>query len=108
MNNYRRRLQSSVRSPSLPCCSSTLWRIEAIGSFWPKQLEIAGYRDIQFEQIDAQVFVGRDLDDAAAFQLAIGPRARCAGKPANSQSSAMTKLQTRSNQNLQNISVRTA
>ena len=38
-----------------------------------KQLEIAGYRDIQFEQIDAQVFVGKDLDDAAAFQLAIGP-----------------------------------
>jgi ubiquinone/menaquinone biosynthesis C-methylase UbiE len=38
-----------------------------------KQLEIAGYTDIQFEQIDAQVFVGKDLDDAAAFQLAIGP-----------------------------------
>ena len=38
-----------------------------------KQLEIAGYRDIQFEQADAQVFVGKDLDDAAAFQLAIGP-----------------------------------
>ena len=38
-----------------------------------KQLEIAGYRDIQFEQIDAQVFVGKDLDDAVAFQLAIGP-----------------------------------
>jgi ubiquinone/menaquinone biosynthesis C-methylase UbiE len=38
-----------------------------------KQLEIAGYKDIQFEQVDAQVFVGNDLDDAAAFQLAIGP-----------------------------------
>jgi ubiquinone/menaquinone biosynthesis C-methylase UbiE len=38
-----------------------------------KQLEFAGYRDIQFEQIDAQVFVGNDLDDAVAFQLAIGP-----------------------------------
>jgi ubiquinone/menaquinone biosynthesis C-methylase UbiE len=38
-----------------------------------KQLEIAGYKDIAFEQIDAQVFVGNDLDDAAAFQLAIGP-----------------------------------
>jgi ubiquinone/menaquinone biosynthesis C-methylase UbiE len=38
-----------------------------------KQLEIAGYTNIQFEQVDAQVFVGRDLDDAAAFQLAIGP-----------------------------------
>jgi ubiquinone/menaquinone biosynthesis C-methylase UbiE len=38
-----------------------------------KQLEIAGYQDIAFEQIDAQVFVGNDLDDAIAFQLAIGP-----------------------------------
>ena len=27
----------------------------------------------RFEQIDAQVFVGKDLDDAVAFQLAIGP-----------------------------------
>jgi ubiquinone/menaquinone biosynthesis C-methylase UbiE len=38
-----------------------------------KQLEIAGYTDIAFERIDAQVFVGKDLDDAVAFQLAIGP-----------------------------------
>jgi len=38
-----------------------------------KQLEIAGYSDIAFEQVDAQVFVGRDLDDAVAFQLEIGP-----------------------------------
>ena len=38
-----------------------------------KQLEIAGYKDIQFEQIDAQVFVGKDPDDAVGFQLAIGP-----------------------------------
>jgi ubiquinone/menaquinone biosynthesis C-methylase UbiE len=38
-----------------------------------KQLEIAGYKDIRFEQIDAQVFVGKDVDDAVAFQLAIGP-----------------------------------
>jgi SAM-dependent methyltransferase len=38
-----------------------------------KQLEIAGYSDIRFEQIDAQVFVGRDIDDAVSFQLAIGP-----------------------------------
>ena len=38
-----------------------------------KQLEIAGYKDIAFEQVDAQVFVGKDLDDAVGFQLAIGP-----------------------------------
>lgn len=38
-----------------------------------KQLEIAGYKDIAFEQIDAEVFVGKDVDDAVAFQLALGP-----------------------------------
>lgn len=38
-----------------------------------RQLEIAGYEDIVFEQIDAKVLVGKDLDDAVAFQLAIGP-----------------------------------
>lgn len=38
-----------------------------------KQLEIAGYKDVAFEQIDAKVFVGKDLDDAVAFQLALGP-----------------------------------
>jgi hypothetical protein len=38
-----------------------------------KQLEIAGYKDIQFERVDAKVFVGKDLDDAVAFQLALGP-----------------------------------
>jgi ubiquinone/menaquinone biosynthesis C-methylase UbiE len=38
-----------------------------------KQLEIAGYTDIKFQRVDAQVFVGKDLDDAVAFQLAIGP-----------------------------------
>ena len=51
-----------------------------------KQLEIAGYKDIRFEQVDAQVFVGRDLDDAVAFQLAIGPAGevyREAGELAN-------------------------
>jgi SAM-dependent methyltransferase len=38
-----------------------------------KQLEIAGYKNIRFEQVDAKVFVGKDLDDAVAFQLALGP-----------------------------------
>jgi ubiquinone/menaquinone biosynthesis C-methylase UbiE len=38
-----------------------------------KQLEIAGYKNIEFERIDAQVFVGKDVDDAVGFQLAIGP-----------------------------------
>lgn len=38
-----------------------------------RQLGIAGYSGIQFERIDAEVMVGRDLDEAVAFQLAIGP-----------------------------------
>jgi ubiquinone/menaquinone biosynthesis C-methylase UbiE len=38
-----------------------------------QQLRIAGYTDVGFERIDADVMVGRDLDEAVAFQLAIGP-----------------------------------
>ena len=49
------------------------------------QLRIAGYADARFERIDAEVLVGRDLDEAVAFQLAIGPAGevyREAGKQA--------------------------
>jgi len=38
-----------------------------------KQLEIAGYTKIEFERIDAPVLVGRNVDDAVDFQLALGP-----------------------------------
>jgi ubiquinone/menaquinone biosynthesis C-methylase UbiE len=38
-----------------------------------RQLQIAGYSRAKFERIDAEVLVGRDLDEAVAFQLAIGP-----------------------------------
>jgi ubiquinone/menaquinone biosynthesis C-methylase UbiE len=38
-----------------------------------KKLEIAGYRDIDFERIDAPVLVGNSPDDAVAFQMALGP-----------------------------------
>jgi len=38
-----------------------------------KQLEIAGYRDIDFERIDAPLLVGRDPEEAVQFQLALGP-----------------------------------
>ena len=58
-----------------------------------KQLEIAGYKDTKFEQIDAQVFVGKDLDDAVAFQLAIGPAGevyREAGKLAEQRHDEIT------------------
>lgn len=38
-----------------------------------KQLEIAGYKDMSFERVDADVLVGRDLDEAIELQLALGP-----------------------------------
>jgi len=38
-----------------------------------KQLEIAGYKEIEFERIDVPLQVGRDPDDAVEFQLALGP-----------------------------------
>jgi len=38
-----------------------------------KQLEIAGYGQIAFEKVDAQVLIGRDLDEAVELQLALGP-----------------------------------
>jgi len=53
-----------------------------------RQLEIAGYSAVRFERIDAEVMVGRDLDEAVAFQLAIGPAGevyREAGKEAERQ-----------------------
>ena len=37
------------------------------------QMKAAGYIDIHFQRIDAKVNVGRDVADAIAFQLAIGP-----------------------------------
>ena len=49
-----------------------------------QQLRIAGYADA-LQRIDAEVLVGRDLDQAVAFQLAIGPAGevyREAGKQA--------------------------
>lgn len=38
-----------------------------------KQLEIAGYDNIAFERIDAPLMVGRTVEDAVEFQLALGP-----------------------------------
>lgn len=38
-----------------------------------KQLEIAGFGDINFEQVDGPVTVGDSVQDAINFQLAIGP-----------------------------------
>jgi SAM-dependent methyltransferase len=38
-----------------------------------KMMEIAGYSDITFKRVDAPVLVGKTVDDAIGFQLAIGP-----------------------------------
>ena len=38
-----------------------------------KQFEIAGYTDIAFERVDAPLMVGDTLDEAIAFQIALGP-----------------------------------
>lgn len=38
-----------------------------------KMMEIAGYEDITFKRVDAPVVVGRTVEDAVSFQLAIGP-----------------------------------
>ena len=37
------------------------------------QMEAAGCTDIAFERIDAKVMVGRNVKEATAFQLALGP-----------------------------------
>lgn len=38
-----------------------------------RMMEAAGYEAIEFRRVDAPVLVGRDVKDAIAFQLAIGP-----------------------------------
>lgn len=38
-----------------------------------KQLEIAGYDNIEFERIDVPLLVGNNPDDAVEFQIALGP-----------------------------------
>ena len=48
----------------------------------------AGYSDITFERVDAPVLIGRDVKDAIAFQLALGPAGevfREAGKEAEAK-----------------------
>jgi hypothetical protein len=37
------------------------------------QLLAAGFTDVSFARIDGPVMVGRDLDQAVEFQLALGP-----------------------------------
>jgi hypothetical protein len=53
-----------------------------------KMMEIAGYSDITFRRVDAPVLIGKTVEDAVDFQLAIGPAGevfREGGKPAEAQ-----------------------
>jgi ubiquinone/menaquinone biosynthesis C-methylase UbiE len=36
-------------------------------------MKSAGYEEIEFRQVDAEVLIGRNVEDAIAFQLALGP-----------------------------------
>ena len=36
-------------------------------------MEIAGYANISFQRVDAPVLIGRTVEDALNFQLALGP-----------------------------------
>lgn len=60
-------------------------------------MEAAGFRNIRFERLDAQVLVGRTVDEAIAFQLALGPAGeifRVAGAEALAKKTAIeTDLQ---------------
>ena len=51
-----------------------------------KQLEIAGYAEIDFERIDAPVLVGTSPQDAVALQLALGPAGEVCARRASSRS----------------------
>jgi len=51
-------------------------------------MQIAGYDDIEFRRVDAPVLIGKNVEDAIAFQLAIGPAGevyREAGEEAEKQ-----------------------
>jgi hypothetical protein len=73
-----------------------------------KQLEIAGYKDIRFEQIDAQVFVGKDWTMPLRSSLRSVRRARSTARLARSPNIATTRLPKRSRQNSPNLKGGTA
>lgn len=56
------------------------------------QMEAAGFGDIEFEPVDAKVLVGRSVEEAIAFQLALGPAGeifRTAGDEAETKRDAI-------------------
>ncbi len=62
-----------------------------------KQLEIAGYNGIEFVRVDAPLMVGNSPDDAADFQLSLGPAGevfREAGEEAEEKRAEITAALT--------------
>ncbi len=56
-------------------------------------MKSAGYVDIEFKRIDAEVVVGKNVEDAVAFQLALGPAGevfREAGEEAEAKEAEIT------------------
>lgn len=56
------------------------------------QMRIAGYEDIRFERVETEVLVGRDIEEAIGFTLALGPAGeifRAAGDLAETKRSAI-------------------
>ena len=55
-------------------------------------MQSAGYEEIEFRRVDAKVLIGKDVEDAIAFQLALGPAGevyREAGEEAQKQHAAI-------------------
>src|SRR5262245_51053818 len=56
------------------------------------QMFAAGFVDVTFKRVDQKVLVGKDIDEAIAFQLAIGPAGevyRTAGREAEDKRTAI-------------------
>lgn len=51
----------------------------------------AGFDRISLERFDAEICIGRTLDDAIEFAMALGPRARSSDLPATLEKSAVGK-----------------
>jgi len=59
-----------------------------------KMMEIAGYANISFQRVDGPVLIGRTVEDAINFQLALGPAGevfREAGAEAESKRSGTSR-----------------
>ncbi len=56
-------------------------------------MKSAGFEDIQFERVDAPVLVGRTVEDAIGFQLAIGPAGEVFREAGNEAEQKRTEIE---------------